>query len=198
MAGRSRTNRSPNFFGGYCAEDTFATSLSAKNDVKRFFGFFCCQAAQFVSFHQASVNVVQQHRLTFDLEIEAPRLTTSPLHYDKLRTRSHECGGQRRRAHHVDPCSRAREVTRIVLWFPVKPAQNFISRPLEDDRECCLCSTRQPSNVKYGRHPPHITGRSVSTVHQGWVGARNKFAMCGGHDAVVDLKCVEHTKSGRF
>ena len=42
-----------------------------------------CQTAQVVNFHQASINVVHQRRLTFDLEIETTRDRSS-----SFRTRS--------------------------------------------------------------------------------------------------------------
>ena len=48
--------------------------------------------------------------------------------------------------------------------------------------------THQPLNEfqqEPDRRPPQITGRRVSAVHQGGVGAPNEFATFRIHDAVV-------------
>ena len=41
--------------------------------------------------------------------------------------------------------------------------------------------------MKPGRRPPHIAGRGVSIVHQGWVEVPNEFATLRFDDAVVDF-----------
>ena len=62
----------------------------------------------------------------------------------------------------------------------VTSSQNSVFHPLGDDREfLSQFSTHQPPNVfqqKPDRCPPQITGRGVSVVHQGGVGAPNELA----------------------
>ena len=84
----SLVNKFPKFFWGLFAEIFRVTSLCGKK-VFFFSGSFFGHAVQQVNlsiFHQALINIVQQTRLTFDLEIE-----TTHGHCSSLRTRSHEC-----------------------------------------------------------------------------------------------------------
>ena len=48
-----------------------------------------------------------------------------------------------------------------------------------------------------GRRPPHITGRRVTTVTRGWVGAPNEGASFGFHNAVVVFvdRCLSMTRN---
>ena len=61
---------------------------------------------------------------------------------------------------------------------------------IEQKKKLSQFSTCQPPNVllqKPDRRPPQVTGRRVSTVHQGGVGAPNELATSKVHGAVVDF-----------
>ena len=82
--------------------------------------------------------------------------------------------------------------------LPSNPLNILVFSMLE---EFCLCfphtSRRMYFYQKPGQHPPNVTGRIVSTVHQGWVGApvtssphsdfttlslTSLHAVCGAHE----------------
>ena len=73
--------------------------------------------------------------------------------------------------------------------LPSNPLNILVFSMLE---EFCLCfphtSRRMYFYQKPGQHPPNVTGRIVSTVHQGWVGGPcNELATFRFHDAIVDF-----------
>ena len=134
----------------------------------------CGPTSQFVYFYQALINTAHQTRLTFDLEVE-----TAHGYSSSCRTRSHGCRWKLWR------------VACVVLWSSVKSSQKSVFRPLGDDKEILsqflhtsrqMCFWQNPD-----RHPPQLTGRRVSDVHQGGHGAPNELATFRVHDADVDF-----------
>ena len=67
---------------------------------------------------------------------------------------------------------------------------------------CGLFSTQQRLCQTPGRRPPRITGRFVTTVTRGWVGAPNERSPFRFHGAVVGFvdgwMSVEDSESRRF
>ena len=81
---------------------------------------------------------------------------------------------------------------KILFFARRETIESFCLSFLHTSRQKCV--KQMPD-----RRPPQITGRRVSAVHQGGVGAPNELATFRVHHAVVDFifrrtKCVENTK----
>ena len=91
---------------------------------------------------------------------------------------------------HLDTCPRA-EVACVVLSVVFRHIlSKFCVSPAGSDKDfVSVFYTPAAKRVfnKPDRRPTHITGRRVSAVHQGGVGAPNELATFRVHDAVVDF-----------
>ena len=77
-------------------------------------------------------------------------------------------------------CGLASHPLKILFFARWETIESFFVIFLHTSRE--MCSQQNPD-----RRPPQITGRRVSAVRQGGVGAPNELATFRVHDAVVDL-----------
>ena len=80
----------------------------------------------------------------------------------------------------VLPCGLPLRPLKISFFLCWETIESFFLGFLHTSRQ--MCSQQKPD-----RRLPQITGRRVSTVHQGRVGALNEFATFRVHDAVVDF-----------
>ena len=122
-----------------------------------------------------------------DLEVETTHGQSS-----SFRTKPHECRRQRRRVMLIHVLGRERPPA-LSCGLPsnVKPAQNSIFFPLGGRSRGFVPIFYTPAakciQQKPGRRPPHIVGRSVSTVRQGRVTAPNELATFRFYGAVVEF-----------
>ena len=101
----------------------------------------------------------------------------------------------------MDPWSTGREVARDVLRSCPKPEKVYFFAVGEGSRifvVCFLHTSRQMFLYQTpGRRPPRITGRVVTTVTRGWIGAPDEHAPFKFHDAVVGFvdRCLSRTRN---
>lgn len=71
--------------------------------------------------------------------------------------------------------------------LPSNQLKNIFLARWETIEELCLCFPHATLQMKQkpGRRSPHVTGRSVTTLYQGWVGSPSELATFTFHHAVV-------------
>ena len=77
-------------------------------------------------------------------------------------------------------CGRRLHPLEILFFARWETIESFCLSVLQTSRQMCFIQ-------KPDRRTPQITGRRVSAVHQGGVGAPNELATFRVHDAVVDF-----------
>ena len=132
-------------------------------------------------FHRASINIVHQTRLSFDLDIDTITPRSGQGHMSVGDSAEefiliHAPGRERML---VFSCGISSVPLKILFFARWETIESFCLNFLHSSRLTCF--------QKRGRRPPQNTGRRVNSAYQGSVGAPNKLATFRVHDAVVDL-----------